>query len=719
MVAIKNGKLWFGKNGTWILSGNPVTEANPQYSSLPATVYAFWSGYETNTSGTALFAEADFIYPLPSGFSAWDSTASGESNTSELSAGSLVLKGAVLQVDCETGEPMYSEISAGSVVFKASALQVWETTPDVAEIQAGSLVFKGSVLHTTLQTIKGGIAYDPAAQGTADWYYLTDNLNTYSGNGWPPGCSAVGLDLVGATFSSNVPVASVTFPLLAGHKAPSYMDDFYFRIHILPNPIALGNLLSAQQRDVEVWNAWIDAARTLSTINESLTDGLILNRPIVEPTVFQRNESRIYTLNIAVNGPPRIDAAYSFVFDTGAIDLRVTGQRVVPFAIKPDWSRAIRDSFEWLTEILTSYAGGEQRRKLREYPRRILQYRIILQGDEQQRGNILLAAWQSRNFAIPLWFDVTRLSSGVTSNQSAIACDTRHRGFYIGGLGIIRQAAFVYEAFEIADMSDSSITVASPLTQDWPANTPVYPLRLGMLDATQKGKLEHAGLSVYDMQFLCDDTDNAYEAIDYTTLYRGLPVLTTPNNVARDVSMEWARQLEIIDFNINGRYVDDQSNRAAIAFDYNFLAATLAERHALIQALFARAGKFNACWLASGQSDFTVMQDIGAGNNGITVAYTGYSLYLSDLPNNRRDLVIKTKAGTVYYRRIISATDNGDGTEALVLDSALGADVAVSQIKILSFLTYMRLASDTVTLEHETASIAQCAATFVSVLDDV
>ncbi|MCL7422511.1 MAG: hypothetical protein M8364_16595 [Methylobacter sp.] len=610
-------------------------------------------------------------------------------------------------------------MASGLIVYIGSVLTTETKESTYADIVSGAITYIASVLHAISADLQGSVAYSPNAQGTGDWYYLTDDLNTYSGNGWPPGCSSIGLDQVQATLTNNVPVDSTTFSITGGHKAQSYLDDYYFRIHIRPNPIALGNLLSAQQRDVEVWNAWIDAARTLSTINESLTDGLVLNRPIVEPTVFQTNESRIYTLNIAVNGPPRIDASYSFVFDTGAAELRVTGQRVVPFAIKPDWSQTIRDSFEWLTEILTSYAGGEQRRKLREYPRRILQYRIILQGDEQQRGNILLAAWQSRNFAIPLWFDVTRLSSGVTSNQSAIACDTRHRGFYIGGLGIIRQSAFVYEAFEIADMSDSSITVASPLTQDWPANTPVYPLRLGMLDATQKGKLEHAGLSVYDMQFLCDDTDNAYEAIDYTTLYRGLPVLTTPNNVARDVSMEWARQLEIIDFNINGRYVDDQSNRAAIAFDYNFLAATLADRHALIQALFARAGKFNACWLASGQSDFTVMQAIGAGNNGITVAYTGYSLYLSDLPNNRRDLVIKTKAGTVYYRRIISATDNGDGTEALVLDSALGADVAVSQIKILSFLTYMRLASDTVTLEHETASIAQCAATFVSVLDDV
>ena len=33
------GRIWFGKNNTWVLSGNPSTGANPNYSNLSGTVY--------------------------------------------------------------------------------------------------------------------------------------------------------------------------------------------------------------------------------------------------------------------------------------------------------------------------------------------------------------------------------------------------------------------------------------------------------------------------------------------------------------------------------------------------------------------------------------------------------------------------------------------------------------------------------------------------------
>lgn len=77
MVAHKGstGELWFGRNGTWLASGNPETGANPTYTSVTGPVVPAASagrdGFEGAVQGR--FKAADFLYPVPVGFVAWDS----------------------------------------------------------------------------------------------------------------------------------------------------------------------------------------------------------------------------------------------------------------------------------------------------------------------------------------------------------------------------------------------------------------------------------------------------------------------------------------------------------------------------------------------------------------------------------------------------------------------------------------------------------------------
>ena len=42
-------------------------------------------------------------------------------------------------------------------------------------------------------------------------------------------------------------------------------QDWYDRIHLVPGVIALGNLVQAQERTFEVWNAWF-VSKTLSSV---------------------------------------------------------------------------------------------------------------------------------------------------------------------------------------------------------------------------------------------------------------------------------------------------------------------------------------------------------------------------------------------------------------------------------------------------------------------
>jgi hypothetical protein len=73
MVAIDvdAGKLWFGKNGTWLGSSspNPATGTSPNITFTAGTpINPVWQGYESLNKGAMNFGQRPFTYTPPSGF---------------------------------------------------------------------------------------------------------------------------------------------------------------------------------------------------------------------------------------------------------------------------------------------------------------------------------------------------------------------------------------------------------------------------------------------------------------------------------------------------------------------------------------------------------------------------------------------------------------------------------------------------------------------------
>jgi hypothetical protein len=73
MVAIDvdAGKLWFGKNGTWLGSSspNPATGTSPNITFTAGTpINPVWQGYESLNKGAMNFGQRGFVYTPPSGF---------------------------------------------------------------------------------------------------------------------------------------------------------------------------------------------------------------------------------------------------------------------------------------------------------------------------------------------------------------------------------------------------------------------------------------------------------------------------------------------------------------------------------------------------------------------------------------------------------------------------------------------------------------------------
>lgn len=64
-------KLWLGKNGTWIGSGNPGAGTNEAYSSVSGTIYPMLALQLNTNAGTLNAGASAFTYTPPTGFSGW------------------------------------------------------------------------------------------------------------------------------------------------------------------------------------------------------------------------------------------------------------------------------------------------------------------------------------------------------------------------------------------------------------------------------------------------------------------------------------------------------------------------------------------------------------------------------------------------------------------------------------------------------------------------
>jgi hypothetical protein len=76
MVAVNldSGRIWFGKNGTWQISGDPVAGTNYAFTGLSGTFYplcTMGAAVGGNPVGKANFGTSAFAYTLPTGFSGW------------------------------------------------------------------------------------------------------------------------------------------------------------------------------------------------------------------------------------------------------------------------------------------------------------------------------------------------------------------------------------------------------------------------------------------------------------------------------------------------------------------------------------------------------------------------------------------------------------------------------------------------------------------------
>lgn len=505
---------------------------------------------------------------------------------------------------------------------------------------------------------------------------------------------------------------------ISGTRHRAFVDDYYYRIHISPKQIDLGNVVSIQTTPVQLWNAYL-APRTLSSI-EGTDEGILIAGQPSPPMLFPALKELTWDVSVTPEGQPVLETIVEWVFDNAeTAGVRITANRIIAWTFVPDWGEGIVERLTAATDILQSESGVSQRRKLRGSPRREFNGPMYAEGRERQLLDLALFGWSDRIWSIPIWPDIQLLEAGISADVDFIPCSTQWLDFRAGGLAMLRgEDAFTSETLEILEVLPGGLQLKRNTQLAWPAGSRLYPARTAqLLEEPSLSKLTDRLIEA-EVRFL------VVEVCDWpkwlpATLYRGRPIWDRRPDDSENLTHTAQRLRSTLDSGFAQPLITDTARRALQVLGQRHLDLGRQDRALLRSFIYGMAGRQKVVWVPTHMDDLTLFAPASELATTIDVANIGYSRFSNGKPG-RRDIRIERWDGTTLMRRIIGAAELDGQTERLALDAALGIELLPADVAKISWMNLMRFESDTQEIEHMTDSegVAGWATAFREERDD-
>lgn len=483
--------------------------------------------------------------------------------------------------------------------------------------------------------------------------------------------------------------------------------DIYNRLWVDPLRVDLGNVVSAQQRSVSLWNAFF-VPRTLNQVTATGDDGVELTLPSAPPFEFAPLEQIFGTFAISTEGPPTVDATFTFDFDVADFVVHVVGIRIVAWTWEINWLDPLLERLEWKTDVQESYNGTEYRAELRSGPRTEWEFTFDVAEDQRRLFENVVFGWGARAWALPVWIDVSQLTEELPQGSTFIEVDTEGKDYEEEGLAIVIGPDQNYEAMGIETVSDGGLTLQDPTIATWPVGSRIYPARSARLLDPRATARFHRNYARGLARFRSDEEIDRPELLEQT--YRSKPVMVREMNWREAPDIDYQRKIDTVDFEIGKLAVVDESDIAAPVHRFIYTGMTRADSDYLRRWLYSRRGRFKGIWMPTWCDDLILATNIAEGAGAITVEACGIVSFTEEKPH-RRDIRVQLKDGTVYYRRVTDPTKPVEGHERLVLNESFPGTIFIEDVERISWMHYVRLDTDTIEITWQNPEFCECVLT--------
>lgn len=365
---------------------------------------------------------------------------------------------------------------------------------------------------------------------------------------------------------------------------------------------------------------------------------------------------------------------------------------------------SLTQKYEWMTRILSSYNGTEQRIAHRSIPRQTFMVDHLADSDEtiQSWKYLFVTSLLSTATSLPLWAEaegITATAAGaVATGDYAFMDDT----LAVGSMLFMHPDGETYETKTILSKTATEITITTTFANTYPSGSVVVPLESVYVDNNSgynPGIVNTAKISINAVAIINQVITGEGSAALAT--YNSKPLLDKVYQPGGDETFN--KRVERLDF---GHKIaqDYEQVYANVISGRSYTSRGREDRQWWKLFLETVKGSQKSFYTSTHRHDMTVTTQPGASGTDFQVGDDATVAGGWENITSHTHMAFEMADGTTLYKQMdvgAATFDNGDGTHTVgVLSAFPAAPTANHTIVKVSFLELVRLASDTVEIEH-------------------
>lgn len=514
--------------------------------------------------------------------------------------------------------------------------------------------------------------------------------------------------------------------------------DWFEQVHVLPRTkIDFANIITQQTNTYEMYSAYRTQSITLSGIVNNALPGIDLpdeSTPEVVPpqssmldSATTDNCSDTFALATMVlreivaeaTGLSVFDTSLDFTFSSGDTpQLFVSGSRIV--LIPMEYESPVKETLEFLTDVVTALTGAEQRISVRKQPRQLFEVIYKLDENDRQRMQALLMDWSSNIFGFPLQQEQVRLTSAVSAGATQYPVSgVDDIDLRIGGLALAFTDVNVFDVITVDARTDTLITAEDVSLNSYPIGTKIMPLRTARIVGMQAGRRHPNNLEEFKIIF--EVTDNDTGSLTGSTAayssHNGRVLFDDCNVLINTISEKFVRRVHRLDNKTGLVSTSTDWDRNKRNHQKGFVLRSRSETIDFRRLMLALRGKQKAFYIPTFIEDLEPVASLGSGTAVMDIRRIDYERFIKSRDPKIRFRITFTD-GTSLFRIIQSVASVDATTERLTVDINWPATRTVAEIDRIEFLELSRFDSDNVIINHVRAGLARSRMPVMQVFDD-
>jgi hypothetical protein len=385
--------------------------------------------------------------------------------------------------------------------------------------------------------------------------------------------------------------------------------------------------------------------------------------------------------------------------------------------IVPNWKNEVEEVYEFKTDIITFRSLTEQRRARRTNPRKSWSYKAMpIRDDFRAAQRIITDRFDQITYAAnPLVSVYTEsdLSAGgntfdVSSVPDWLVADAVCQLSYNNGVRAL---------VKVKSVAGSTVTTYGVVGATYPSGARLRPTEACRIDAGTKLGMAARGVAIGDITLNVEPGSLYYpDPPAATDTFNGRELFLKSPNWKSTVNLDFGASRESVDYDQGRVTLFSLSSFMYRNWRGTYLGRSQAEVKEVVDFFRRMKGMQGEFYAPTGLADLVPIANLTGGTKTLkTAGPHDYGVYaLGDRTSSRevnKAVFVKLKNGNYEVNTISNVVLSGSDS-VFNCGNNWSTTMAPENIAYVSYLPVCRLASDTLTIQWETAGVAQFALAF-------